>query len=173
MAGLVAETGAGLSNANSFITIVELNAYATLVGQDGTLTDKTDDEKDVACIVATQYLEALYGPRVKGERAVINQALLFPRLNLLTFDGVLLDADIVPSKWKDATCESALRHFTEAAGLLPDQEADARISEEMVKVGPITESIKYIGGKTALKRFTIINMLVKEYLRSGSEIIRG
>lgn len=170
---LVVEDGTGLSTANSYVTTAYLDAYAALVGKSSTLSGKTSDEKDEACIVASQYLEALYGHRVKGQRAVSDQALLFPRLNLVTWDGEYLDGNVVPKKWKDATCEGALRHITETDGLMPDDDQRASIAAESVKVGPITESIKYVGGKTSLKKFHIIEGLVREYLRGGSRIVRA
>ena len=112
---LIVEMGEGLENAESYIDLAYLSAYATKRGLD--ITGITEAN----IIKAMDYFESSY--QFKGTKLVETQALAFPRL----INGVVE----YPTRVKNAVCELTIK--SKSAELLADTER-ATTSE---KVGDI------------------------------------
>ena len=102
---LIVETGLGLSNANSYVSAADAQAYHSDRGN-ALWTDGDDDAKLAALIRATSALDGIYGRRWPGYRCGTYQALAWPRYEAWDADAwPLVD---VPAKIMASCCEAAL-----------------------------------------------------------------
>lgn len=115
---LVKETGAGLTNANSYANAADGDSY-----HDGHLyatawTGATTGKKESALVMATRFIDACY--QFNGYKASNDQALQWPRASCTDPDraqsgmdllqsgrGPFFDSDSVPARLRDAVCEYA------------------------------------------------------------------
>lgn len=155
---LTVETGAGLTNADSYISVADADAYHAARGNtDWDALDSTDD-KEPALRRATDFLTAEYRNRWQGARMTATQALDWPRSGVYV-DGYLLDDDALPTDIANACAELALR--SSANDLSPDVER----LQESVKVGPI--EVKYAAGSSAATLFRAVQNRLAPYLKGS------
>lgn len=167
---LVIEDGTGKADAESYISAADADAYIQAHGGSTEWDDASADERDEALRLATQFIDNEYRGRWKGIRKKREQALAWPRYNVLDEDGYAISSDTIPKALKDATSEMARRQLAEGLNtpLIPDS-TSATIKEEEFEVGPITERIEYVGGKPEQKRFPLVDRLLAGLLStSGS-----
>lgn len=147
------ETGVGLEDSESYVTVAECTAYHAKHG--GTAWDAVDDQ-EAALRKATQYLDSVY--QWRGDRVFSTQALKWPRLNVVV-DGYELPGDEIPAKLKAACCELAAK-----GELFADVSAQ---QVDSVKVGPIERKMSGLlnGGQV---RYAAVDALVRELVRGGS-----
>lgn len=147
------ETGVGLEDSESYVTVAECTAYHAKHG--GTAWDAIDDQ-EAALRKATQYLDSVY--QWRGYPVFSTQALKWPRLGVVV-DGYELPSDELPAKLKAACCELAAK-----GDLFSDVDSQ---HVESVKVGPIerTMSAPSNGGQ---KRYAAVDALVGELIAGGS-----
>lgn len=100
---LVIEDGSLQAGANSFVTVAEVRAFATL--RASTLT-ATDPEVEAAAIKAIDFIEALRG-QFRGRKVSADQSLQYPRTGA-TLDGFAIAEDAIPKVLKDAQCQLAI-----------------------------------------------------------------
>lgn len=125
---LTVETGAGLANADAYLSVGELTAYCESRGYDVDAYD--DDVLEVAIRKGTDYINTIF--RYKGARANVDQALEFPRTNL--WDWSALPVTGVPKRVKHACAELAFRALTQS--LYQDQDRGGKTKSE--SVGPVS-----------------------------------
>lgn len=168
------ETGAGLSNANSYTSLAEAGQYHDDYGAPAAWTGAADAVKEAALRVATQYVDAKFGLGFKGVCWRRDQSLDWPRAGVEDESGYLLDADELPQALKDTVSVLALKHI-EGTVLLPDIVNDGAVSSTSVKVGPIEESISYVAGKgeTDVTTFNLARRLLKDLLVPSGMVVRG
>lgn len=97
---LIVEDGTGLTNSNSYVSVVELDSFA---GDRGLTLPATTEEKETLLINATMYLESF---KYKGSRNTKEQALSWPRTNAYA-NGFLIDSDEIPVQIKNAQMQAA------------------------------------------------------------------
>lgn len=120
---LTVETGLGLADAESYVSVAEFKAYAALVGYDYTTPAYTDTQIEQALRRATIWLDARYRSAFQGEWTVSTQALEWPRAGVVyRREGV--DAYSIPDKLKNALCEAAWRELADHGTLSTDQSGD-------------------------------------------------
>lgn len=160
---LTVETGAGLANAESFVSVSNADARATALGNAAWLALATTALKEEALRRATVYMEQAYRSRWKGQRVVSMQALSWPRYDVCV-DGFSVESNIVPTDIANACADLAFKAAT--AELAPDLERGV-VRE---KVGPIeTEYDAYSPQQT---RFRAIDLMLAPYLSGGSGMAR-
>lgn len=144
----VAEDGTGLTDANSLGTVEAADAYFSDRGND--LWPQGTDEpglssKQQALILATDYIELIFGHRFLGSKLLETQALSWPREGVVIGD-VEVPSDAVPQAVQRACFEYAVRALS--TELLPDPVIDesglAKAATEET-VGPITVKYQVIG----------------------------
>lgn len=126
---------AGAADANSFVTVLEADAYLATRLNASAWTG--DENKKAALCEATRELSlATY----QGDRASETQALAWPRFNAPNPDGTscyaLYDETVIPQRIKDATCELALEFLR--AGTTDVAALDTKIGVIEKTVGPLT-----------------------------------
>lgn len=158
--------------ANSYIDVAYFKSYHDERGNVyGTPTDDLIAQK---IIVATDYVDARFnyvGQCLAGR----NQTTMWPRLS--AFDQNRLAILGIPQEVKEATAEYALRALT--GDLNPDPERDlsgATIQSKSEGVGPITESVTFVGGATfQMPRYPVADQKLKRagLVRSGGTLLRA
>ena len=153
----VVETGAGLSNANSYASVAYADDYAATRGL--TAWTGTTAVKEAALVRATDYMEATYRGSWLGYRASQTQALSWPRSNV-EVDLFPIPANIVPVPVTNACVELAIRALTE--DLLAD--LGQRVKREKVDV----LEVEYADGSDAVLRFPLVSRMLTPYIYGGS-----
>lgn len=155
---LIVETGAGLANAESYISVADCATYHDNIGQTawGLLTT---GEKEQSLRRATIYMLQAYRNRWAGQRTRDTQALDWPR-SWVIVDGYGVNADSVPQTIKNACAELAWR--AASGDLNPDLER-AVIRE---RVGPL--ETEYSGYSPQQIRYRAIDQMLAPFLSGGS-----
>lgn len=168
----VTEDGTGLSDANSYLSVADADAYIADHGNSATWSAATDASKQEALRLATQYLDIRYATKWLGSRGDSEQSLAWPRYGIEDYDGFVVDWDELPSAIEDATAELALR-VIEGDTLLDDIDSPGTIESTSTTVGPIKKSTNYLGGKSQVKRYPLIDGLIRPLISSGGMLERG
>jgi hypothetical protein len=165
MTAVIVETGAGLSNADSYTSVADATTYHANIGN----ADAWDaiEDKDAALRKATIFMVRQYRTMWAGVRAKISQALDWPRYDVPMLDGPsgyrsfpnYYDFDVVPNEVKHACAELALK--TADGELIIDLER-ATASES---VGSI--SVTYFDAGQQQKRFTAIDKTLRPLFGGG------
>jgi hypothetical protein len=183
----VVETGAALSNSNTYISVDDADAYHALRGNDAWFL-ATLPAKESALIKAAFYLVAKYRTRWRGIRVKREQALDWPRAGVITEDffdpqtdprpalfpnlAYEVPEDEIPKEIKDAQCEIALR-IIGGTDPLPDISSGGDIKK--LVAGPV--SVEYFGAgqgtAEASIEFPMVDGMLQVYLRTGKELKRG
>ena len=162
---LIVETGAGLSNAESYVSAAEADAYFEKRGVSAWAAITDDDLKDALLRRATDYMGQIYRLGWKGDRTTLTQALDWPRTDVERVDrpdtgsgyADYYASDSVPDEVKRACMELALR--ANDADLL----ADVGRETSAEQVGDI--SVTYVVGSIRQKDFAAVNSLLAPLLR--------
>jgi len=171
-ATFVVEDGTGLSTANSYVSVADATQYHENHGDPTDWSGAAEADQQDALREATQYLDATYNGLWKGYRANETQALDWPRDSVEDSDGYVLDNDAIPTAIEEATAYLALKAL-EGDTLVPDQTNPGDIKAERYKVGPLEEDIEYIGGKSAVKRYVIVEGMLRDLLFTSGAVWRG
>jgi|LakMenEpi03Aug12_release.lakeMendotaPanAssembly.Ray.scaffolds.fasta_scaffold06132_39 hypothetical protein len=156
----VVETGAGLSNANSYASVSAADSYVADRGIAG-WTALSSTIKQQSLVNATDYLEATYRGAWKGNRVSETQSLSWPRYNVIV-DGFNFPANVVPTQVINACIEMAIRASL-GETLLADQ--GQRVRREKIDV----IEVEYQDYSDPTQRYPLVNRMVMPYLISASE----
>ena len=167
---LIVENGQGLSNAESYISVVDADTYHSDRGNvDWAVLTTT--EKEQLLRAATDYMVAVYRLRWDGYRYVNTQALDWPRIYVPVRDicsvnayPQYVDFDVVPVQVKNACAEFALKAHTET--LLSDL-TQGTIRE---KVGPI--EVEYDKFSSQATRYLQIESTLSIYFASSANQVK-
>lgn len=160
--GLIVETGVGLPDAESYVSVAVADKYFADRGF-AKWTALATSEKERGLRLATDYIEGRFASRFRGVRMTEEQALSFPRA----------DKAVVPVCLQRACAEYAIRAL--AAPLVADPLVDDSglvVKSTMEKLGPLQETTEYATtARDLFKPYPAADMLLKSLLRS-SQIIR-
>ncbi len=163
---LTVETGAGLANAESFVSVANAQTYLENLGAlSSSWTGATVDRQEDALRAATVYLEAVYRGRWPGSINLETQALAWPRTGGYDQEERLIDSDSVPLAVAKACAVAADNHIINASdgGLFPTVDNPGNIIREKVGVGrgAIEEETEYSsGGKNHTRSIPLIGRLL-------------
>ena len=130
MATLVLETGAGLTNSNSYCDLAGGNTYHDNRLHVTDWTNASDADKETALVWATNLLDDMIA--WNGTIANDDQALRWPRDGIIDLDGNTVDDDIIPDFLRESTAE-----FSRLL-IASDRFADSDTAGfKELKVGPI------------------------------------
>lgn len=132
---VVIDATAGGASANSFVTLVEADAYvATRLNASLWETSASTDTKNRALVEATREINVLSW---RGLRSTITQALAWPQQYALDPDSpyaYYFDTTTVPQRVKDATMELALQFVKSGTTDLAALDSTISIKREKVDV---------------------------------------
>lgn len=159
---LIVESGEGLANAESYISVADADARHTAFGNSA--WTGSDAVKEAALRRATAYMMQAYRGRWKGTRLMRAQALDWPRHGAVV-DGFDWPSNAVPEEVANACADLAIKAL--AGDLNADQNGRAVIRE---KVGPLeTEYAEY--GSTAAQ-YRAVDMALSALLTGGGANVR-
>ena len=107
MANLILETGAGLVNSNSYVTLAWADDYFSEhpFHADAWANITDEDTREALLKAASRYLDTAFD--WVGYRQSVTQAMEWPRTHVYDLGGVLLPAYTVPLRVMQATAEQA------------------------------------------------------------------
>ena len=184
MNNFIVETGSGLSNANSFITVAFAKEYWLARGRSVvTPTPYTDTVIQEALVRGTQYISESH--RWKGFRRRQRhstegfQALEWPREDVLDREGNWVPSYEVPREVKQATAEAGWYELQNPHGLQPSYISHGRIKSQMVGNLKIEYDVSRKDASGARPVLLIIRDLIGEFLnpaysnRLSGRAVRG
>lgn len=163
---IVIETGAGVDNAVSYVTVDEADLYHQSSGNSA--WTGTDAAKEAALVRGARMLEGLPWKGVKTART---NPLVWPRIGATDGDGRLIDADEIPAEVKRAQCEAALKELVEPGVLTPDLQRGGMVKKE--KVADL--EVEYADGAPAGTIFSGVEQFLRGLLRPSTawEVVKG
>lgn len=172
---IVVEDGTGLSNADSYQSIVTIEAYFDAYGLDRTKWDalSTDAAKEIKLRQGTRDLDAMFIVRWKGAKKEELQALDWPRAGVADEDGIAVDADSLPTALVQAHAE-LVHDITDGDDVLPDEDAGGNLLEETIRVeGAVTAQSRWAGTKRQGKRYQRIERMLAGLIKPPGRIVRS
>ena len=160
---VVVETGAGLPDADSYLSVQEAIQYHTARGNLAWLRLTTLEARDIALRLATDYLRQEYSGLWKGCKTHAHQRLDWPREGVCV-DGFDVPADSVPEAVRHGCAELALRVLQ--GPLSPD------LKPQPIRktAGPIT--VEYDPGGRQSPHYSAVDGLLRPYLQASNGLIR-
>lgn len=157
---LIIENGTIVTEANSYVTTLELTAYATARG----ITISDDEEQ--LLIRAMDYIESL---AYQGVKSNSEQSLQWPRYDVV-IDDYLVSSDTIPNELKKGQIEVAL-----AIDNGQDPQADIARLKSSVKVGEIAVTYEASQATTLVRKISnSLYKLLASGLSGGSfTVLRG
>lgn len=168
MPTLIIEDGTLVPDANSYISVAEADSYWVDHGSPVQWTGLTEDEKEVALIQATEYLETNYCFRSCLQSTT--QSLSFPRLAFYDKEGRLLAGEgVIPKQIKNAQAELALRVVIDNSARLDTSPSDSNIIEEKVGDHEITFSEP---NSQSYNLYPYVQKLLRNFILSSLNSVR-
>lgn len=131
---LVVETGAGLSNADAFVSVADCTTYCTNQGLTGWGSTRDADLDEAAIRRATTWLSNSFtwkGSKLNGRA----QALAWPRTDVEDEEGEDVASDEVPAEIVTACCIAASYERANPGGLSPNVTLHNRVKSK--GIGPL------------------------------------
>lgn len=167
------EDGSGFVDSNSYGAVADADAYFVLRGN-GEWAALTTDQKQVALVKATDYIDQRFGGRFVGDPMTDEQALAWPRDNTGRNEW---DESIIPTKLQYACFEYADR--ARLAPLAPDLvygTSGVATIQTKEKVGPIERTFAAVGGdsasQTLLRPYPAADMYLRGLVYSTGGVYR-
>lgn len=118
---LIVETGQGLPNANSFVTVVEADEWLAALGET-VWTDLSQQDKERHLIIGAFYVSNGQIYYFSGAKQIVGQSLAWPRSGAVYRNGgPAIPESLIPTEVKLANIVAAQ---ASARGILPGQPSD-------------------------------------------------
>lgn len=130
---LVVETGAGLSNSNSYVTLTESNDYLLLNKYYADTWDAGDDDIKENCLILSTSMLDNYMDWF-GTKTVEASALRWPRTGVVDLDGIEIDDNTIPQNLKKAVCELAYSFYIENRQAEPDSLGISELKVDVIEL---------------------------------------
>ena len=169
---LTVETGEGLSDADSYISVADADTYNTNHSNSADWIGASTADKEKALRLATQSLNLKYRSRWKGLKVEQVNALDWPRTGVQDGSGFAVESDSIPQNILDAECELALREV-QGDELIADRSKTGSEKKTLIKAGPITKAVEYVGGSSKQKQWPIVDLLVQQYIDASGNLERA
>lgn len=165
MIAIVIEDGTGKSDADSYQSLDDVQAYADAVGK---TFDKTETVKaERACRLATIRLDLDYEDRFPALRMNADQALAFPRGWFYDRNRVLVESETIPKAITDAHAELAIRSYG-GDDLFPDT-TNRVLTAKTDDTDAYSQTLRYAPAPSGvdgepLKKYPIVDVLLAAIL---------
>jgi hypothetical protein len=169
---LVVESGAGLSNADSYLSVDDADTYHTAQGAPTVWSDSTDPEKEAALRQATAYLDNRYAPRWVGSRINSTMSLAWPRRYATDRDGYTISESAVPRGVKNATAYIALK-IREGDTLVPDVDPGANAISESITIDSISITSTYSSDPGTAPLYPQADMMLRDLIQAAGSVARA
>lgn len=158
---LIVETGAGLADAESYISVSDAASYLSDRGYSAFAALATDALKEAALRKATDYMEQAYRTRWKGTRVTATQALSWPRLYVERIDGTYYyPGDEVPVEVKNACALLALKSI--------DGDLNADLTQGVKREKVDVMEVEYDSASPQYVRYRAIDNMLSVFITGGA-----
>jgi len=164
---LTIESGAGKTDADSYASVSDADAYNTDWRDSASWTGLAQEAKERALRRGTRFVDTF---TYKGVRQNQDQALDWPRDRVGLVDGQDILPGTIPTRIKRAAMEAAIKD-AEGETLFPDHDGGT-IESKSQQVGNLSESTTYANPAQPSKQFEAIRKLVKPFTDSGNRLTR-
>lgn len=164
---LVVEYGSGMSTAESYISVLDADAYLAKQADPVAWSGATVPDKENALRQATTYIDQTYARQFKGSRAKQEQALRWPRVGAIDVDGFVISGNEIPSALKRATAELAAEIVGGTSPYVTET-SPGETAAESITVGPISISETAVGGKGQQPLFTKVAALLSDLIEEAN-----
>jgi hypothetical protein len=154
----VVETGAGITNATSYVTVAEFKAYCADIGT--VLTAYTDTQIEQSLVRVTRAVDA---HSFVGAKSTATQALAWPRTDAIDASGFDIASTVIPTAIKNAVCEGAIVDIASPGALQASLARGGQVQEERVE-GAVT--VRYFNGAPSGTVYTAYNDALSSVLRN-------
>jgi len=149
---LVVEDGTGLSNANAYVAVADVDSYASAINYTAWASLNTA-QKEAAIIAATTYIDANF--MFTGARVKATQALSWPRTGVTDrYEQISIPSNIVPNAVKRVCMDLAIKS-SDGTVLLEDQAHGGAVKSE--QVGPL--KVEYKDSAPAATLYAVSGLL--------------
>lgn len=160
---IIVESGAGLPDAETLASVEEADSYF-LKRRVASWASLTLEDKEANLIKATDYMGQIYRGRWKGYRTYVEQALDWPRAEVLIDNRQYYPNNSIPKEVKNACAELALR--ASIGELNKDQ--SRQVTQETI--GPLT--VKYDEFSSPAVKYTSVAAMLAPYLTGSSNMFK-
>lgn len=171
-ATFVVEDGSGKTDANSYVSVADADQYNENHDADSDWSGATTAEKEAALRKGTQYIDLSYGQQWRGLKADQDQALDWPRSNVVDDANRAVGSDEIPQKLKDAVVEAAVL-YNGGTDPLPNQSNPGVVKRKMQKADVVEQEIEYVGGNPPQAYYPTIDWLVSGIVEPGNKVYRA
>jgi len=154
----IIEDGTIVTNANSYVTLAEIKAYATARN----ITLGTDPVIESQSVLAVDYLESKR-TQYQGSKVSELQELQFPRYNV-KIDGFDIAETAIPNNLKKAQCQLIVEQAN--GGVLMPTQLEAAVKKEVV--GPIETEYAVSVGAINQPVFSAVDALLEPLFNTSS-----
>ena len=137
---IIVETGANVTNANSYTSVADADAYHLLYANTDWAGD--NDTKEQALVMACRSVDLLYGPYYNSAPLEGVQSLLWPRYAFYDKYAKSRAQSTIPVELKQAQAEIALMYMN-GVNIFPMANTQSDVAEESVQIGDIKTQTKY------------------------------
>lgn len=172
---LIIEDGTIVAGAQTYAEIADVNAYYAARPSEGTawLALSTDEQREEALLLTTEWIESRFDSRWKGRRVSSAQELDWPRAGAI-INGFLHPSDEIPGELITAISIGVEDYLTNGdwQGASDDS---STIVKERSKLDVLEEEIEYGGGgksTTVQRSNSKIGGVLAPLLVSGDKLVR-
>ncbi len=170
---LVVESGAGLSDAESYVSVADATTYHAKHGDPSDWTDATEADQEEGLRLATEYIDHTYAYAWLGQRTMPeDQALDWPRCGAQDPDGFYIAHNIVPQQLKDAASILALK-VIQGDTLIPDVTEGSNVTSQSITLGPMEISKTFSGTKSTGKGYSLVSRILAELIGGSGRVYRA
>lgn len=160
---MVVEDGTGLTDANSYVSVVFADDYFTARGVSEWAALGTDEKKEQFLIKATDYIDSIF--EWNGKREFDHQALRFPRVGLRDYEGAEIKG--IPTCLKQAVCDAAL--IANGTELFETAEHNGDVVSETITTLSFTYSKQGSRSITSTTLYDSINTKLRGLFKDNSK----
>jgi len=132
MADMIVETGSGLTNSNSYVSLDDADIYHEMRLHVTDWTGSNDDTKEAALMWASSLLDQLVD--WYGSKYTEAQAMRWPRSGVYDIDGYAIGSSEIPQFLKDATSEYARLLIAEDVTAVNDLAGFKSVKVDVIKI---------------------------------------
>ena len=160
---LVIEDGSGVTGANSYVTISEVDDYCEAMNYTS-WESATDAEKSSAIYRSMQFFESL---KYLGVKTDYTNPLEFPRQYIYLDTGDEWPDDEIPQKLKNAVCEGAYLEYSSSGSLFVSGGDVKRVKRKKIDV---LETEYFLSRESV--PYPKLKKMVNEFIKFGLEAVR-
>lgn len=141
----VVEDGTGRADATAYASVAAVDEYFDNTGGNTVWTALTIEQKEDNIVKASQYIGRRFPMQFLGYSKRREQALLWPRMGVVTYDGWSIPSSEVPVELVKATAEYAVI-AAEKGSLLSSETTNQTgrpLTGDSIKVGPVAVKKTY------------------------------